>query len=703
MNQVLFNKALTLLRQAGKRGLTFRELTAAAHVAPKKQRELRECLRVLEKRGMLSDRKPRYYYLEKDSARAATVTRLNRTYGFARFTDDDSEVFIPGKFFMGALPGDKVLVTPIKSRGASPEGEIVRITKEGKSEFTGTLLQTEGGWFVHPDNLIRFDLPVTGVKSAGAKAGDKVLCTVIERGRSHSDHVARVVSAYGDGQTAVNCAQAILDLSGVPQTFAEKAEQQAKFLNERGIRDSDLENRLDLRDEIIFTIDSADSKDLDDAVSIEKTADGWKLGVHIADVSHYVKPGSALEEEAFARGTSIYFADRVIPMLPRELSNGICSLNPNEDRLTFSCLMTVDNDGELVDFDFRKSVIRSRVKGVYREINAILAHEESGEIQQKYSGLYDSIFLMKELADILTANKRRRGSPEIETTESYIVLDEHSTAVDILPRTRGAAEVVVEEFMLIANEAAATFARGKAIPFVYRVHEPPTEDKLENLRAVLSALGLNTRKVKTGMPAAVLSGLLQEAKDKPTYPLINTIVLRSMSKAKYFEQPIGHYGLVLQNYAQFTSPIRRYPDLTIHRVLSAVASGMPTAKVKVRYDKAVVESARQSTETELGAMRLERECESCYKAEYMRPHIGEEFDGIISSLAPHGLYVELANTIEGLVKAESLDGNYSFDGMIEYKDQLAGKAYRIGDVVRIKCTAVDVAAGNIDFEITSHA
>lgn len=700
MNQVLYNKTLTLLRQAGKRGITFRELLAAARVPAKKQRELRECLRTLEKRGLLSDRKPRYYYLEKDSARAATVTRLNRTYGFARFTDDDSEVFIPGKFFMGALPGDKVLVTPIKARGTSPEGEIVRITKEGKAEFTGTLLRTDEGWFVHPDKLFRFDIPVTGVRASGAQAGDKVLCAVTERGASHADHVARILSAYGDGQTAVNCAQAILDLSGVPQAFSEQAEREAVYLNERGISEADLDGRLDLRNEIIFTIDGADSKDLDDAVSIEKTDDGWKLGVHIADVSHYVRPGSQLEKEAFTRGTSIYFADRVIPMLPKELSNGICSLNPNEDRLTFSCLMTIEPDGRLADFSFKKSVIRSRVKGVYREINAILAHEESEEIHAKYDGLYESIFLMKELADVLTENKRRRGSPEIDSTESYIVLDEHSTAVDILPRSRGAAEVVIEEFMLIANEAAATCARAKGIPFVYRVHEPPTEDKLENLRTVLSALGINSRKVKTGMPAAVLSELLQEAKGKPAYPLVNTIVLRSMSKAKYFEQPIGHYGLVLQNYAQFTSPIRRYPDLTIHRVLSAVVKGSSPEKVKARFERTVVESSRQSTDTELNAMQLERQCEDCYKAEYMRPHIGEEFDGLISSLAPHGLYVELPNTVEGLVKPENLPGgNYAFDGLIEYKDPQTGAAYRIGDSVHVKCISVDVAAGNVDFAI----
>lgn len=699
MNQVLANKITSILKSAGSAGASFRELQAACRVAPKKLRAFRECIRALVKSGAVMERGPRLYLSEKVSVRPATVTRLNKTYGFARFSDDDSEVFIPGKFFRGALPGDKVLVTPLKSRGLSPEGEIVRITKEGKSTFTGTLHQDEGGaYYVRPDTLIKFDMPVKADQLAGALPGDKVLCSIVERGVSHADHVAKILSGYGDSQTAVNCAQAILDLNGIRMDFPDKAQAEAVYLNRRGILETDLAHRTDLRAEAIFTIDSADSKDLDDAVSIRRLDEGYELGVHIADVSHYVRPGSALDAEAFQRGTSIYFADRVIPMLPRELSNGICSLNPGEDRLAFSCIMQVDADGQLGDFRFEKTVIRSRVKGVYTEINAILEHQEDGELRAKYDGLYESIFLMKELADLLTACKRSRGAPEIETNESYVLLDEHSRAVGVMPRSRGASEVIIEEFMLMANEAAATLARAKELPFVYRVHEPPTVDKLENLKKTLEALGISSRKVKTGMPPAVLAGLLRAAKDKPVYPLVNTIVLRSMSKAKYFEQPIGHYGLVLQNYAQFTSPIRRYPDLSIHRILGDAIRGMRSDKLQAKYAEFVVRSSRQSTQTELNAMMLERQCGDCYKAEYMKSHVGEEFDGLISSLAPHGIYVELENSVEGLVKVENLPaGEYDFDGLIEYKNLLNGKTYRIGDAIRVRCTSADVSAGNVDF------
>ncbi len=698
MNQILILNIKTALNKAKKRGLSFKELMSASKVGVKGQREFRECLRFLEKNGEIIDRKTKIYATKFLDIKPATVTRLNKTFGFVKLNEDESEMFIPGKYFMGALPGDTVLVSPIPSRGTSPEGEIVKILTTGQSEFTGTLYQSEFGAYISPDNMIKFDLPIRLRDIGGAKIGDKVLCAITERGERHSDHKVKVIASYGDSQTAANCAQALLDLNGIKLAFPEKAQAEAIFLNQKGISQKEMVNRLDLRDEKIFTIDGADTKDIDDAISIKKLGNYYELSVHIADVSHYVKPGSPIEDEAFNRGTSIYFADRVVPMLPRELSNGICSLNPNEDRLAFSCIMTVDKDGKLIDFDFKKSIINSKVKGVYSEINQILDSSENDEIKAKYRLLYDSIFLMKELANILTRNKKARGAPDIETSESWIVLDKNSVAVDIIPRTRGESEVIIEEFMLIANEAAASAARLKDIPFVYRVHEPPSEQKIDNLHGVLSLLGMDCKDVRLNMPASVLAKLITKSRGLPIYPIVNNMVLRSMSKAKYFEVPIGHFGLVLENYAQFTSPIRRYPDLTIHRILSEVVKGTPLPKVRKMYEKEVVKASRRSTETELNAMKLERECDDRYKAEYMKAHIGEEYDGIISSLAPHGLYVELANTVEGLLKVENLPaGEYSFDEMIQYKNTLDGKTYRIGDAIKIKCIGVDVSAGNIDF------
>lgn len=680
--------------------MNLHELAEFCRISPKRRRDFNECLKRLSAKGTIIELGIRFYHRDFLELREAVVTRLHRTFGFARFSDDETEVFIPGKYFMGALPNDRVLVTPIPSRGEGAEGKIVKILEEGDAQFTGILLREGGSWFVRPDRLVRCDFPLYRDQTGEAHEGDKVLCKVVKRGTDHSSHHIQVIASYGDAQTAVHCAQAILDLSGVPQAFSEAALEQAAFLSGQGIRAEEGEDRLDLREEILFTIDSADSKDLDDAVSVKRTADGYELGVHIADVSHYVKQGSPLDRDAFERGTSIYFADRVIPMLPKELSNGICSLNPNEDRLAFSCIMQVSEEGELMDFTFRKSIIRSRVKGVYKEINRLLEGRAEEDIRQKYDGLIDSLFLLRDLAHILTARKRKRGAPEIETSESYILLDENSHVVDVLPRTRGESEVMIEEFMLLANEAAATLARAEGIPFVYRVHEPPAPEKLDTLRETLSALGIQTAKVKTGMPASVLSELLAQAKGKPFYPIVNTIALRSMSKAKYFEQPIGHYGLALQNYAQFTSPIRRYPDLMLHRILSELANGKSAGRIKARFESIVPAAARQSTNTELTAMTLERDCEGCYKAEYMRSRIGQEFDGVISSLASHGIYVELPNTIEGLIRPEALpDGEYDFDGILEYRHLQTGKTYRIGDSIRVVCTGADVNSGNIDFAV----
>lgn len=702
MNQKLLKRIQTLLLEAGARGLRFRELLVSCGIKTKSQHEFRECLRYLEAKGVIIDRKIKIYHTSCLKLKEATVIRINKTFGFVKLTEDDSEVFIPGKYFMGAMPGDTVLVAPIKSRGESPEGEIVKILSFGKAEFVGTLRKTKAGYYVVPDSIIKYELNVLP-KSAvvlNARDGDKVLCQIAKRGERHSEHIAKVIACYGDAQTAVNCAEAILDLNGISREFPDDVSAEANAINSLGISKKELEAREDLQDELIFTIDSADTKDIDDAISIKKYSDFYILGVHIADVSYYVKQGSVLDKEAFRRGTSIYFADRVVPMLPPALSNGICSLNENEPRLAFSCIMTVDLSGKLVDFEFKKTVIRSKVKGVYSEINQILAHTETNEIKKKYEKLYDSIFTMKELADILTDNKKKRGAPEIETSESKIILDENSVAVDVVPRERGASEVIIEEFMLMANEAAATAARLKEIPFVYRVHEPPSEDKIETLNTLLSALSISTVNVKTGLPSSVLAKILEDSKGKPAQKLINTLVLRSMSKAKYFEQPLGHYGLVLQNYAQFTSPIRRYPDLTIHRILSDVVRDMPLVKLRKKYEKLVVEASRQSTETELSAMRLERDCDDCYKAEYMKAHVGEEFDGIISSVAPQGIYVELQNSVEGLLKTEDMpEGNYQFDELLEMRETLSGKSYRIGDKIKVKCIKADVAQGNVDFSL----
>lgn len=698
MNEKLAERILSVLYHAGRNGMRFADLMQRCRVTRTAQGEFRTCLKTLEQQNDITDTRFMLYHNKAAGICEATVTRLSRTFGFVRRKEDDIEVFVPGKFFMGAMVGDRVMVAPIPPRGVSPEGQIVKILEYGRAEFTGVMTVENGAAYVQPDSMIKFPIRLTAQDMAAAKPGDKIRCTIARRGKTHAEHVARILQSYGDSQTAVHCAEAILDLNGIQRTFPVMVEDEANQLAARGLSPTDYEDRSDLRALPIFTIDSAESKDLDDAISISRLENGYLLGVHIADVSHYVREGTPLDTEAFRRGTSIYFADRVIPMLPQALSNGICSLNPQEDRLAFSCFMDISKDGKLSGYRFEKSVIRSRVKGVYKEVNSILDGSADNTIKEKYDGLIDSIFLMKELADILTECKRKRGAPEIETSESYIVLDENSVAVDIKPRSRGASEVMIEEFMLMANEAAATFAKEKRIPFVYRVHEPPAEDKLDSLHDALRALGQPASEIKPGLAPKVLAETLERAKGEPCFPLINVLVLRSMSKAKYLETPLGHYGLVLQNYAQFTSPIRRYPDLSIHRILSDFLRGVPAQQITEHYHGFVKKSAQQSTSTEIGAMALERQCDDCYKAEYMKAHVGEECSGYISSLAPHGIYVELPNTVEGLIRNESLpEGEYDRNEMILLKNLTTGEVYRIGDPIRVKCTSADVSSGKIDF------
>lgn len=698
MNNKLNNKIAEELKKSKQYGLTFKQLCKSCNISTKDVSMLRKSIDFLEKSNIIIDARSKIYHTSCINIQVATVVKLNKTFGFVKLICDDSQIFVPGKFFIGALPGDEVLIKPIKSRGESPEGEIIKITKYGVSEFVGTVKVNEQRTTVIPDTLMKDEINII-THDKPFKDNDKVLCQIITRGKSHSEHTAKIIKSYGNSQFAHTSAMALLHIAGTPVAFPPNVLEQSKEISKLGINIAEFKNRCDLRNDNIFTIDGEDTKDIDDAISIKKFNDFYELSVHIADVAHYVKPNSPIDQEAFERGTSIYYANNVIPMLPKELSNGICSLNPNEERLAFSCIMTIDKNGLLNDFHFKKTIIKSKVKGVYSEINKILTNTHDESIKLKYQNVLESILLMKELANILTKNKVARGSPQIETNESKIIVNEQNIAFDIKKRERGEAEVIIEEFMLVANQAAATAARLKDMPFIYRVHEEPSEKKIEFLKELLSALGFSTVAVKKGMAPSVLSDLLEQSKNSPLYPLINIIILRSMSKAKYFEKPLGHYGLALENYAQFTSPIRRYPDLVIHRVLSDIVSNIPLPKTRTKFESYVAKAALQSTTTEIRAMNLERDCNDCYKAEYMKQYIGENFSGIISSIAPHGIYVELENTIEGLIRLENMPaGKYDINSMLLCKNLDTEKSYRIGDNIDITCISCDVSSGKIDFK-----
>lgn len=587
----------------------------------------------------------------------------------------------------------------VKGEGACTEGEVMSIVEENFAKFTGELVSEFGVLKIVPDMLSKYAMIFENPMRLELHEGDKVVAQVTKRGNRHSEHVCEIVSSYGSSMKASACAMSVLEVNGLTPVFPSEVIYEAREVSDYSRIKEEIPNRLDLRDKPIFTIDGADTKDIDDAISVERTKTGYLLGVHIADVSHYVQPKSQLDNEAFKRGTSVYYANRVIPMLPKELSNGICSLNPQEDRLAFSCLCELDKQGNITDYKFAKTVIRSRVKGVYSEINSLLAGSDDAELKEKYADVSGQLPIIKELADILYKNKKNRGCPELETSESKLIINDEDICVGVERRTRGRSEEIIEDFMLVANECAARFGMDNNLPFVYRIHEEPSDEKLESLREALVKLNVQYKLGEKACPGD-MSEILKAAKGTDIDLIMNNIVLRSMSKARYSTEPVGHFGLALEDYAHFTSPIRRYPDLTIHRIMSAFLSGSSAEECATKFNKFVYASADQSTKTELTAMQVERSCEDCYKAEYMNAHIGEEFQGTVVSAVEFGLFIALPDTCEGLLHTDNMpDGEYVCDDMVSLKNLTNGMEYRVGDPIRVKVINANVNSGKIDFAL----
>ncbi|WP_346668591.1 VacB/RNase II family 3'-5' exoribonuclease [uncultured Subdoligranulum sp.] len=635
-----------------------------------------------------------------------TLVKLAARFGFASRDDGQGDIFIPGRALHGAMPQDKIdvrLFDHPRVEGSS-EGEVVEV-KVPNNRFAGTVcLSDDGRLAVEPDGCrdVKFLLAKQG--SEGVHIGDKVGILITHRGQRHSDHRAAVVEKFGSSDRAAECAKAILYGRNVRQEFPPEVLAEAHAYDNAVIDPTEAAHRMDLRAIPIFTIDSAETKDIDDAISLQKLEDGgYELGVHIADVSHYVRPGSALDNEAFERATSIYYADKVIPMLPTQLSNGICSLNPEEDRLAFSCLMRLDSEGDIHGYHFVKTVIRSRVKGVYKEINALIEPEEGAdltELKDKYAAVLEQLPLMEELYRKRLALRRKRGAMEIESDEAKLVIDpESGRCVDIVKRGRGTSECMIEEFMLLANQCAANAGRTNKVPFVYRVHEAPDAEKMEKLSATLLACGLNA-KFKNPIPTQLeLAALLDETRGQPIQTPVHTGILRSMQKARYAPQPLGHYGLVLSDYAHFTSPIRRYPDLAIHRILSEMLLGASADRISKDFNEFAQRASEQSSKKEVDAVRIERDVEDLYKAEYMHEHLGEVYTGTVAGITPRGVFVELENTVEGFVPAAQLcKGEAQVVDGVSMLDPLTGRSWMLGTSMKIRVAASDVALGRIDFE-----
>ncbi len=702
VKEVYKKRIQNLLEQRGGKGVPYKKLYAACKGRQSSAAAFAEAVSELKRSGTVFEDESGLRLCVNAGVFRAEVTRLSKTFGFIR-DDADAEIFVPGKYLMGAMPGDIVMARYLPKRGELPEAEVVSVAEEGFSEFTGVVEKDGSTVCIRPDSISK-ELMIVSEIEVPVKEGDKVLAEITRRGERHSEHRVKITGLFGSSKKAKSAAEAILYINGIETDFPAAVLDEARTAEHRGIPDGETNKRLDLRDEIIFTIDGADTKDIDDAVSVCRDGDGWRLGVHIADVSFYVKAGSELDKDAMLRGASIYYANKVVPMLPKELSNGICSLNPNEDRLAFSCLMKLDGEGKLTSYKFSKSVIRSRVKGVYSEINTILDCVKGGqtvpaELAEKYDGLTDTIMLMDELAAVLTANKLKRGAPQIETSESKFVIDENDVCTDVKKAERGRSELIIEEFMLMANTAAARLAKENGLPFVYRVHEDPSPEKVSELVDTLSLMGVAVPKFTTVKPKH-LAEILEKTKDTPFAVVINSMVLRSMAKAKYSDEPLGHFGLVLEDYAHFTSPIRRYPDLAIHRILTDFCYNKQTAeRVQKRYSAFAKEAAQQSSERELAAMRVERDCDDCYAAEYMSAHVGESFEGTVSSVQEFGFFVELSNSVEGLVRTDSLkNGPYDYDGKFTFTKN--GKSvYRVGDTVSVICASAEINSGQINFVV----
>ena len=637
-----------------------------------------------------------------EKALLCKVVKLGKNFAFVMLDDGTSDIFIPGRFTRGAMPGDEVLVEKFAHPRVegSDEGEILAVLTE-HNEMVGTARRIEGRLKFVPDDCPAISMQLMRDCEGGAKDGDKVAVEILLRGSRQEDHRVGVAMRFGSSDEAKRCAKALLYAKDIHTRFPDKVRDEAKKFEGMSISEADCKGRMDLRALPIFTIDSAETKDIDDAISLTRTSEGgFELGVHIADVSHYVTPGTELDNEAFNRATSVYYADQVVPMLPKSLSNGICSLNEKELRLAFSCLMRLDKDGNLTDYKFVKSVICSRVKGVYSEINALLAGTADADIQAKYAEVADQLPAMKELYGHRARLRKERGCMDIESGEVKLILDENGHCIDVKKRTSGESESMIEEFMLLANQCAAHFARVKQIPFVYRVHEEPNAEKLERLHALLQACGINDHFAKEVPAPKELSAILEGVRGTPYEQIINTGMLRCMSKALYEEKPKGHYGLVLKDYAHFTSPIRRYPDLAIHRILTDLLQGTDKETMILRYTDFAQQASKQSSEREVVAMQIERKAEDYYKAEYARRHLGECYEGTISGVTQRGLFIELDNGVEGFVPASSLtpSGTNLTEG-VRLSDPVSGKSWSLGDKMMITIVRADVNLGKIDFEV----
>ena len=626
--------------------------------------------------------------------------------GFAFLIPDqpgEPDVYISTKDLMGAMHLDTVLVriNPKRS-GPALEGEVVRILKRGLTEVVG-IYQDRGsyGLVVPDDKHIAYNFFVPKERSKGAVEGHKVVMRITKYPEGQLSPEGEITEILGHKNDPGVDILSIIRKYQLPETFPKEVLQEAESIPEE-IDPEEIKRRRDLRSETIVTIDGEDAKDLDDAVSVKRLPNGnYLLGVHIADVSYYVKEGSHLDKEAMKRGTSVYLVDRVIPMLPHRLSNGICSLNPRQDRLTLTCQMEINPDGEVIRHEFFPSVIRTTERMTYTQVRQIIEREDEA-LLERYKDLVPLFDLMKELALLLRAKRLRRGAIDFDFKEAKIKVDEQGKPVDIILMERSIAENIIEEFMLAANETVAEHFYWLQVPFIYRIHEDPKPEKLQAFLEFVTNFGYVVRGTANRVHPRSMQQLLAEIKDTPEENIISTVMLRSMQQARYAPECISHYGLAANYYTHFTSPIRRYPDLIVHRLMRTyLFEKRMDETVQAKWAEKLPRIAEHSSIRERLAEEAERETDELKKAEYMQERIGEEFEGVISGVTSFGLFVKLPNTVEGLVHISYLtDDYYHFhDKQYALIGERSGRIFRIGDHVKVRVIGVNLDERTIDFEL----
>ena len=664
-------------------------------------KEMLEILRTLESESIVYHSNKDRYMLLKDSHLKRGVMRANKKgFGFVVIDDNSEDVYVREDNMNGAIHSDIVLVEITSKKNVSRlEGRVIKIIKRENDKFIGEInFKKNIGYITLDDNKVKLKIEVKKEDSLNAVDGHKVVVRLGKKLDNRGRYSGEVIEVLGHKNDPGVDIMSIIKKYNISTVFPDDVKEEVKTLPS-SVSEDEIKNRRDLRDEVIFTIDGDDTKDIDDAVSIKRLNNGhYKLGVHIADVSYYVSEGSPLDKEAMERGTSVYLVDRVIPMLPHELSNGICSLNPEADRLAISCVMEFDGKGKQVNYEIFESVIKSRIQMTYKKVNSIL---EENIVPEGYEEYVDDLRLMKELAEILRKMKDNRGCIDFKVEEAKILVDENCKPTDVVLRDRGAGEKLIEDFMIAANECVATHIYFMNLPFIYRVHEIPKEEKIRSFLSYIGTLGYQINaNVKDTNPKTVQK-IIKSLEDKPEFKILSSLLLRSMQKAVYKPENLGHYGIASKCYTHFTSPIRRYPDTTVHRLLRTYLFNHKLDDNTIKHwEEKLIYVSEHSSEKERSSVDCEREVEDMKMAEYMESHIGEEYEGMISSVLSFGMFVELDNLIEGLVPIKDMKDFFIYD---EDRMTLTGERthikYSIGDKVKIKVVRASKEDKTIDFEI----